>query len=496
MTRRQADSEGRLYAMRFDLAPGTVLGTKATFDLHNIGTTKSGKTISTHVKFVLDKSATVQTQFGVVPDKFLAMYFYNNRTSDQKGHFEVEFFDEATGEPMNLITAFVSSDIDGITEKNYVGSNGKIDGKVPTLSSDPNSTKYPEIGYVSSNELYYAGKADYFDIDRESATPYGQGLTLVSGSKLTLGFGVGADSYGAYNDFSLTKIGSKSKETPNKPVMPEKPIPTPMIDEPEKPALIEYHGNNGTPNTTAYNRVLIRQLTTKWVDKDGKELKAPVTGTDIEPADTIPHYVFDRDETDGDGNVTHVYKQFITKWIDQSGKELKDPVKDGAIQDKGTIDHYVFVETKTEGDVTTHVFKQLNTRWVDENLENILEPVSSEAYGEQKEINGYKFVEQREADGTRTYIYHKITTTWVEENTSKELKREDKLVREPGDINSYVYVRTETKENGDLVHIFKKVEQKKNDVPTGVKSNIILTGITLILSALGITILNKKKREA
>lgn len=94
MTRRQADSEGRQYAMRFDLAPGTTLGTKATFDLHNIGITKSGKTISAHVKFILDKSATVQTQFGVVPDKFLAMYFYNNRTLDQKGHFEVEFFDE------------------------------------------------------------------------------------------------------------------------------------------------------------------------------------------------------------------------------------------------------------------------------------------------------------------------------------------------------------------------------------------------------------------
>ena len=491
VTNNQADSEGRKYVTRFDLGIGITPGTKATFDLHDIGTTKSGKTISAHVKFILDKTTDVNTQFGVVPNRLLAIYFYNNRTADQKGHFEVEFFDEATGEPMNLITAFVSSDIDGITEKNYVGSNGKIDGKIPTLRSDPRSNKYPEIGNVSANELYYAGKADHFDIDRESATPYGQGLTLTSGSKLTLGFGVGADEYGAYSDFSLVKIGSKTKEKPTKPVAPEQPTLTPLVDVPEKPEPVKYNGNN----TITYTRFEVKQLTTKWVDKDGKELKAPVIDTDIKSADTISHYIFDRDETDSDGNVTHVYKQFITKWVDQSGKELKDTVKDNTVQDKGTIDHYVFVETKTEGDVTTHIFKQLNTRWVDENLENILEPVSSEAYGEQKEINGYKFVEQREVDGTRTYIYHKITTTWVEENTNKELKKEDKLVKEPGNINSYVYVRTETKENGDLVHIYKKVEQKKNDVPTGVKSNIVLTGITLILSAFGITILNKKRRE-
>ena len=43
----------------------------------------------------------------------------------------------------------------------------------------------------------------------------------------------------------------------------------------------DYSGNNGTPNTFSYSRVLIRQLTTEWVDKDGKELKTPITDTDI-----------------------------------------------------------------------------------------------------------------------------------------------------------------------------------------------------------------------
>lgn len=87
-----------------------------------------------------------------------------------------------------------------------------------------------------------------------------------------------------------------------------------------------------------------------------------------------------------------------------------------------------------------------------------------------------------------------MTTEWVEENTNKQLKKQDG-VHDHGDINSYAYVRTETKENDDIVHIFKKVEeQKKNDVPTGVASTSLVSLITSGLSVLGITVLNKKKK--
>lgn len=68
--------------------------------------------------------------------------------------------------------------------------------------------------------------------------------------------------------------------------------------------------------------MLIRQLTTEWVDKDGKELKTPVTDTDIKPAGTISHYVFDHDDTDNEDNVRHVYKQLETRWEDRNGKTL------------------------------------------------------------------------------------------------------------------------------------------------------------------------------
>ena len=370
-------------------------------------------------------------------------------------------------------------------------------------------------------------------------------------------------------------------------------LPPFVLRTPEPYHDTDYPGSNGTPNTLTYSRVLIRQLTTKWVDKDGKELKTPVTDTDIKPSGTVAHYAFDHDDTDGDGNVTHIFKQLETRWQDRSGKTLKEPVKDDSVQDKGTIDTYAFVETKTEGDITTHIFRQFSTKlvdeenkdikpefvgdktkdkedidnyafintetvdgnlihhyrqyttewvtedntpikdkftgkevkdsgtipnykfletktdekgnvkhifaqfttsWIDENSKNLKEHTKADAFREPEQFEGYKLIDTKEESRTKTYIYHKLTTEWVEENTNKQLKKQDG-VHDHGDINSYAYVRTETKENGDIVHIFKKVEeQKKNDVPTGVASTSLVSLITGGLSVLGITVLNKKKK--
>lgn len=355
----------------------------------------------------------------------------------------------------------------------------------------------------------------------------------------------------------------------------------------------DYSGNNGTPNTISYSRVLIRQVTTEWVDKDGKELKTPITDTDIKPAGTISHYVFDHDDTDNEGNVRHVYKQLETRWEDRSGKTLKEPVKEDSVQDKGTINDYAFVETKTEGDITTHIFRQFSTKWVDENnkdikpefvgdktkdkedfsdytfvssetvdgnlihhyrqyttewvtedntplkdkftgkevkdsgtipnykfLEtktddkgnvkhifaqfttswidennkNLTEPTKTDEFKKEEQFEGYKLIDTKEEGRTKVYTYHKLTTEWVEDKTNNQLKKQDGT-HEHGDINSYAYVKTETKENGDIVHIFKKVEeQKKNDVPTGVESTGLISLIASGLSVLGITVLNKKKK--
>ena len=364
----------------------------------------------------------------------------------------------------------------------------------------------------------------------------------------------------------------------------------------------DYSGNNGTRNTIYYSRVLIRQLTTEWVDKDGKELKTPITDTDIKPAGTISHYVFDHDDTDNEDNVRHVYKQLETRWEDRNGKTLKEPVKEDSVQDKGTINDYAFVETKTEGDITTHIFRQFSTKWVDENnkdikpefvgdktkdkddfsdyafvntetvdgnlihhyrqyttewitedntplkdkftgkevkdsgtipnykfLEtktdengnvkhiftqfttswidennkNLAEPTKTDEFKKEEQFEGYKLINTKEEGRTKTYTYHKLITEWVEETTNKQLKKQDGI-HEHGDINSYVYVRTETKENGDLVHVFKKTEQrveqkkeqKKDDIPTGVHSNGLISLLMILISSIGLALTNViKKRE-
>ena len=485
VTNNQADSEGRKYVTRFDLGIGVTPGTKATFDLHNIGTTKSGKTISAHVKFVLDKTTDVNTQFGVVPNRLLAIYFYNNRTADQKGHFEVEFFDEATGEPMKLITAFVSSDIDGVTEKNYVGSDGKIDGKIPTLRSDPRSNKYPEIGNVSANELYYAGKADHFDIDRESATPYGQGLTLTSGSKLTLGFGVGADEYGAYSDFSLVKIGSKTKEKPTKPVAPEQPTLTPLVDVPEKPEPIKYNGNN----TITYTRFEVKQLTTEWVDEDGKELKPLVTDDTIKEHGDIDGYYFVETETKPTGDVVHKFKQIVTTFVTEEGKEVF-PQEKGKQKEKPHKDYsYKKTETDEHGNVK-HIYHMFHTDFVDEDMNKIAD--REDGAQNQKDVPGYIYVrsEPKLDKDLVTHIYKQVTTSWLDEN-GKELKPVDKGSQPHGEFTGYTYIKTETDKSGNTIHTFKKASKE----PTNDFGIIGLT-VTSVLSLMGIKVLNKKKREA
>lgn len=588
---------------------GTPAGELLNMNLRNIGETDSGKTISAHVKFVLDYATSDTPQvsnaegsINVVKDGLLHMYWLpksDNSSDKQGGHYEIQFYDDATGEPIKLANTILSIDLDGETEKSTVSSES-AKGVIPTLPSDVGTanetgTKYPTIESNTGTSVTYKGKTD-FGIDDTKTTPYGEGLTLFAGNTLNVSFETNDSRWGGYSVINIPKLGRADLTLPEEPTHP---TPTPLVDEPKLPPVVTPPQVGDIANTITYNRVAVKQVNTRWIDISGKELKTPVTDTSTKPAGDIEHYSFVESRTDDDGNVTHIFRQYTTKWVDESGKELKDMVTDkdtkehGIIQDyayvnsetdnngnvthifrqyttnwvdennkelktpvtsdsvkehgdipnyayittntdeKGNVTHvfrqyttewidedgnplkdiikgaspvargdeikdYKFVESKTDerGNVK-HIFKQFTTRWVNTELEDLDDVVKTSEFKDAKTFENYQFVETREVGNTRTHIYHKYNTYWVEEKTNKELKREDKLVKEHGDINSYTYVRTETKENGDLVHVFKKVEeQKKNDVPTGVKSNVVLTGITLILSAFGITILNKKRRDA
>lgn len=536
---------------------GTPAGELLNMNLRNIGETDSGKTISAHVKFILDYATNnapvtnTEGSINVVKDGLLHMYWMpksDNSADKQGGHYEIQFYDDDTSRPIKLANILLSIDLDGETEKSTVSSeNAK--GVIPTLPSDVGTanetgTKYPTIESNTGSSVTYKGKTD-FGVDDTKTTPYGEGLTLFAGNTLNVSFETNDSRWGGYSVINIPKLGRADLTLPEEPTHP---TPTPLVDKPKLPPVVTPPQVGDIANTITYNRVAVRQVNTRWIDINGKELKTPVTDTSTKPAGDIDKYAFVESRTDDDGNVTHVFRQYTTKWVDDSGKELKDMVTDKDTKEHGTIQDYAYVTTNTDekGNVThifrqyttewvdedgkelkdivkgaspmpkgddikdykfvesktdekgnvKHIFKQFITKWVNTELEDLDDVVKTSEFKDAKTFENYQFVETREVGNTRTHIYRRYNTFWVEEKTNKELKKENKLVKEPGDITSYVYVRTETKENGDLVHIYKKVEQKKNDIPTGVKSNILLTGITLILSALGITILNKKKREA
>ena len=486
---------------------GTPAGELLNMNLRNIGETDSGKTISAHVKFILDYAtndspvANAEGSINVVKDGLLHMYWMpksDNSADKQGGHYEIQFYDDDTGRPIKLANSILSIDLDGDTEKSTVSSeNAK--GVIPTLPSDvgmvnETGTKYPTIESDTGSSVTYKGKTD-FGIDDTKTTPYGEGLTLFAGNTLNVSFETNDSRWGGYSVINIPKLGKVDLTLPEEPTHP---TPTPSVDEPKLPPAVTPPQVGDIANTITYNRVAVKQVNTRWIDISGKELKTPVTSDSVKEHGEISNYAYVTTNTDEKGNVTHVFRQYTTEWIDEDGKELKDIVKGASPMPRGDeIKDYKFVESKTDerGNVK-HIFKQFITRWVNTELEDLDDVVKTSEFKDAKTFENYQFVETREVGNTRTHIYRRYNKFWVEEKTNKELKKENKLVKEPGDIASYVYVRTETKENGDLVHIYKKIEPKKNDVPTGVHGNTLISLITTSLSALGITILNKKKREA
>ena len=252
---------------------------------------------------------------------------------------------------------------------------------------------------------------------------------------------------------------------------------------------------------------IFRQFSTKWVDEENKDIKPEFVGDKTKDKEDIDNYAFVNTET-VEGNLIHHYRQYTTEWITEDNTPLKDKVTGKEIKDSSTIPNYKFLESKTDekGNVK-HIFIQFTTSWVDENKKELSEPTKSDEFKDEKQFEGYKLIGNNEEGRTKTYVYHKLTTEWIEETTNKQLKKQDGT-HDHGDISSYTYVRTETKENGDLIHVFKKVEQKteqKNEtaqkkediVPTGVSNNGLISLLMILVSSIGLFMTNVfKGRES
>ena len=158
-------------------------------------------------------------------------------------------------------------------------------------------------------------------------------------------------------------------------------------------------------------------------DKEGKEIPGYPSEDGTTPKKDIPGYRFVETVTDNDGNTKHIYEKVKTSFKDKEGKEIPNYPSEEGDQPKKDIPGYKFVETKKldNGDIE-HVYEKVSTPLIPQT-----EP------GKQ------------------------ITTTWTDEK-GNPLKPTEPGSKEPGTIPGYEYVKTVTDPNGNIRHIFKKVE--------------------------------------
>ena len=278
-------------------------------------------------------------------------------------------------------------------------------------------------------------------------------------------------------------------------------------------------------NTTHIYRPIekpVKKVTTIWVTEKGEVLKPRTDGE--QPKVDFDGYEFVRTDKDKDGNTTHIYrkvekpvKKVTTIWVTEKGQVLK-PRTDGE-QPKENFDGYEFVRTDKDKDGNiSHIYKpvkKVTTIWVTEKGE-VLKPRTN---GEQPKENfdGYEFVRtDKDKDGNITHIYRKVekpvkkvTTIWVTEK-GEVLKPRTDGEQPKVDFDGYEFVRTDKDKDGNISHIYRKVEKPKverkddklvyqpqtaKELPKTGDTGTLVGILGSLLMGGGLTGLKRKKRQ-
>ena len=225
-----------------------------------------------------------------------------------------------------------------------------------------------------------------------------------------------------------------------------------------------------------------KKVTTIWVTEKGEVLKPRTDGE--HPKENFDGYEFVRTDKDKDGNTTHIYrkvekpvKKVTTIWVTEKGEVLK-PRTDGE-QPKENFDGYEFVRTDKDKDGnTTHIYrkvekpvKNVTTIWVTEKGQ-VLKPRTDGEHPKEN-FDGYEFVRtDKDKDGNISHIYRrvekpvkKVTTIWVTE-TGEVLKPRTDGEQPKVDFDGYEFVRTDKDKDGNISHIYRKVEKPVKKVTT------------------------------
>ncbi|MFQ8697061.1 MAG: SHIRT domain-containing protein, partial [Peptoniphilus harei] len=211
-------------------------------------------------------------------------------------------------------------------------------------------------------------------------------------------------------------------------------------------------------------------VVTEYVDEDGKTISDKEDGK--QPKKDIDGYEFVRTEKDDKGNTKHIYKKKTTpspavetRYVDTEGKQIL--ADKAGTHDPSTIEGYQFVRTdKDENGNTIHVYKKIapapkvETRYVDENGNQLLPP--KEGTQGSVAIDGYNYIRtSKDNDGNTIHIYSKtpfedVETRYVDTDGNQILA--DKAgTHDPSTIEGYQFVRTDKDENGNTIHVYKKI---------------------------------------
>ena len=287
---------------------------------------------------------------------------------------------------------------------------------------------------------------------------------------------------------------------------------------------------NGTPVTATYTPTV--RPDTSFVDKDGNPLSLTEDGT--KPTKDIPGYKIVKTEVDEKGNTKHIYEKVTTTHKDKDGNVIPGTTTEEGTTPKKDIPGYRFVETKTlpNGD-TEHVYEKVKTSHKDKDGNEIPNYPTEDGEQPKKDIPGYRFVETKKLpNGDIEHVYEKVstpaptpspvpqptpgkqnTTTWTDEN-GNPLKPTESGSKEPGTVSGYEYVKTVTDPNGNIKHIFKKVEmptprpvepsqpatpkyvEGQKELPnTGTEDNANLAALGLLGVLSGFGLVARKKKE-
>ena len=270
---------------------------------------------------------------------------------------------------------------------------------------------------------------------------------------------------------SYVTVDSNGKEVsiPNYPIedgeQPKKDIPGYRFVETKK-----------LPNGDTEH--VYEKVNTFFKDKEGNEIpNYPSEPGTVDKKD-IPEYRFVETKKLPNGDVEHVYEKVNTFFKDKEGNEIPNYPSEPGTVDKKDIPEYRFVETKKlpNGDVE-HVYEKVNTFFKDKEGNEIPNYPSEPGTVDKKDIPEYRFVETKKLlNGDTEHVYEKVTppaptpspvpqpnpgkqntTIWTDEN-GNPLKPTEPGSKEPGRIPGYEYVKTVTGSNGNIRHIFRKVE--------------------------------------